>query len=81
MRYSENNRFLYPTFMKILNEQSKTDVYREGQFVFIARVRSPMNILNLYVGRSNINRNSSEFLFRAVSFCKSITVINFVDVW
>ena len=61
--------------MKIFIEQSKTDVYREGHFVFIARVDSPIgpvNILNLYVERSNIDRNSSEFLFRAVSFCKSI---------
>ena len=80
MRYSEiadlkiSDIFLYPTFMKIFIEQSKTDVYREGHFVFTARVDSPIcpvNILNLYVERSNIDRNSSEFPFRAVSFCKS----------
>nr|XP_034331422.1 integrase/recombinase xerD homolog [Crassostrea gigas] len=53
--------------------KSKTDVYKTGQKVCIARTfwdTCPVNILEKFLRLSNADRHSSQYLFRSVSFCK-----------
>lgn len=52
---------------------SKTDVYKTGQKVCIARTfcdTCPVNILEKFLRLSDADMHSSQYLFRSVSFCK-----------
>ena len=63
---------LYDTHMKIFIEHSKTDQYREGAWVYIAKLDSPVcpvRTLKLYIERADVSCNN-EFLFRAMTFFK-----------
>uniref|UniRef100_A0A7M5XBI0 Tyr recombinase domain-containing protein n=1 Tax=Clytia hemisphaerica TaxID=252671 RepID=A0A7M5XBI0_9CNID len=54
----------------IFIESSKTDVYREGHWVFVARLNSdlcPISNLERYLRIAGIENNSDKFIFRAVS--------------
>ena len=79
LRYSEVSNLTLgdivfePTFMRLFIEQSKTDQYREGHWVFIAKTVSeicPVKTLNMYITRAGIELHD-EFLFRGLSFFKS----------
>eukprot|EP00111_Clytia_hemisphaerica_P021064 TCONS_00062088-protein len=63
LRYSEVSNLTLgdivfePTFMRLFIEQSKTDQYREGHWVFIAKTVSeicPVKTLNMYITRAGI---------------------------
>ncbi|XP_048237153.1 uncharacterized protein LOC125379160 [Haliotis rufescens] len=62
-------------FMSIFVENSKTDVYRDGRHVLIAATGSdlcPVNMLNRYLIAGNVAETSNEYIFRQLSFCKSV---------
>lgn len=53
---------------------SKTDQYREGSDVVIAKLKTdtcPVAMLNRYLIKAGIDPCSDEFIFRGVTFCKS----------
>ena len=78
LRFSElanlkrSNITIYSDHVKLVLEQSKTDVYREGRDVVISKtgnITCPVNMLIRYLDIAKIPENSSEFIFRSVSFC------------
>ena len=61
------------TFMKIFITESKTDVYRDGKWSYIAKSNSslcPVSTLQSYLQRTNIPDDSDEFLFRSMTYFK-----------
>ncbi|CAG2190268.1 unnamed protein product [Mytilus edulis] len=55
-------------------ESSKTDCYRKGKNVLIAKLdqaHCPVKILSDYLDKAKIDRSSDDFVFRALSYCKS----------
>lgn len=59
--------------IKIFVPKSKTDIYREGQFVYIARIKSPycpIEMLNRYMTSAKIDYNSALPIFRPVTYLK-----------
>ena len=59
--------------MNIFIIKSKTDCYRKGKHVFIAKLNSPycpVMILQRYNSLAGINLDSDMFLFRSISFMK-----------
>lgn len=60
--------------MKVFVERSKTDVYREGAWVLIARTGKatcPVALVIRYFSLANLDPVSDEFIFRALTFLKS----------
>ena len=57
------------TYMKIFIEKSKTDIYREGAWVYISRSHNmcPVKHLEDYLRLVNINISSSQYIFKAIS--------------
>ena len=57
------------TYTKIFIEKSKTDIYREGAWVYISRSHNmcPVKHLEDYLRLVNINISSSQYIFRAIS--------------
>ena len=55
--------------MEIFIEKSKTDIYREGAWVYISRSHNicPLKHLEDYLRLVNINISSSQYIFRAIS--------------
>lgn len=83
LRYSEaaflrRSDFVFKeTYVKVFIEKSKTDIYREGNWLFISKVDSeicPISILKLYLNKCGIDPKSEEFIFRGMSFFKSKSV-------
>ena len=79
-RYSElsNIKPTHISFCKdyivIFIPNSKTDVYREGNKVYIAKTRTkhcPVALLERYLEMANINRKSELYLFRRLTKTKS----------
>lgn len=63
----------YETYCEIYISKSKTDVLREGNWVVIARTGKfscPVGLLERYLVRAKIEKNSTEFIFRSLYFCK-----------
>lgn len=61
-------------FVKIFVPKSKTDVYREGNCVYIAKLESnycPVSILRRYIEAAKLNLSSQLPLFRALTKKKS----------
>ena len=55
-------------------EGSKPDVYREGRDVLISKPNSntcPINMLLRYLSSAGIKHDSTDSIFRPISFCKS----------
>ena len=80
LRYSEVSSFrrsdfiFENTYMKIFIEKSKTYIYRDGHWLSISKVNSeicPMMIIKTYLDRCEVDSDSNEFIFRAMSFFKS----------
>lgn len=62
------------THMSIFIEKSKTDIYRDGQHVVIARTHSelcPVKNLEMYFIWCGFSKESSEFIFRNMNKTKS----------
>ena len=63
----------HSTYMKVFIEKSKTDIYRDGAHVLIAKTGSlscPYEILRKYIELANIPETSREYIFRAITFFK-----------
>ena len=63
----------HSTYMKIVIEKSKTDIYRDGAHVLIAKTGSiscPYEVLQKYIELADIPETSQEYLFRAITFFK-----------
>lgn len=59
--------------LKLFIGKSKTDVYSEGNYVYISRTNSPncpVALLQRYLTMSGIEENSTDYIFRQLSFCK-----------
>ena len=64
-----------PEYAKLFIERSKTDVYRAGQCVYIARLFTafcPVAMLERYLTRAGFNSYSEKFIFRAVTRNKDV---------
>ena len=64
----------YPTYVKLFVEQSKTDICREGKWVFIGKTglpTCPVNMLQKYLVRAQIPDCSTKFVFRALTYFRS----------
>ena len=56
--------------MKIFIEKSKAHIYRNGNWIYIARSNSelcPVATLQRYLNIAKINENSEEFIFRSIT--------------
>ena len=54
-------------------EKSKTDIYREGHWLFLARLNSdlcPVSNLEHYLRNTRIDSDSNEFIFRSIKTSK-----------
>ena len=63
------------SFFRLFIEKSKTDICRTGSWVYIAKTYTlacPYTILKRYLNLAKFKQNSEKFLFRAVSFYKSV---------
>ena len=60
-------------YMKIFIEKSKTDIYRDGAWVVIAktkRITCPVKIFRRYVNRLNFPPSTEGYIFRALFYFK-----------
>ena len=58
------------SYVKIFLEKSKTDVYREGEWVYIARLSGavcPVKVLTAYLTRAGFSGYSEQYIFRGVT--------------
>ena len=79
LRYDElsnlkaNNLTFSEDYLDIFVEKSKTDCYRNGKNVLIAKLNNqycPVSILQRYISLAGIDLLSDMFLFRSLSFLK-----------
>lgn len=57
-------------FMKIFIEQSKTDVYRQGEWVYVAKLNSnncPVSIVKRYLRKAGFGGYSEDYVFRGIT--------------
>ena len=62
------------SFMRIFVQRSKTDIYRDGAWVVIAKTFKPTCpvLLTLrYFAAASFSEDSEDFIFRPLSFCSS----------
>jgi hypothetical protein len=65
---------LSDSHLEILIESSKTDIYRQGHTVVIARTNNdtcPVAMCEKYLLKADIALDSDDFIFRSLSFFKS----------
>ena len=58
-------------YMAIFIEKSKTDIYGNGNLLYLAKVKSklcPITLLRRYMKLANINKHSNGYIFRGL--CK-----------
>lgn len=68
-----NHIQFHEQYIEILIPRSKTDVYREGNIVYISKSKTqycPVDLLLRYMRAAKIDFNSSQTLFRQVTFHK-----------
>ena len=56
-------------FVQLYIQKSKTDIYRDGAFVFLAKTDNlacPFAILKRYISKANIDLSSQELFFRRI---------------
>ena len=82
LRYSELSNLRYcdiqfePDHMRLFVEHSKTDVYRDGVWVYVARLISancPVAALERYVHRAGFDEYSEKFIFRGITRNKCLS--------
>ncbi|XP_053403301.1 integrase/recombinase xerD homolog [Mercenaria mercenaria] len=64
----------FDNYCSIKIEKSKTDIYRDGQHVVLARtgnITCPVTLLDRYFCAACLIKGSGQYLFRAVQFCSS----------
>ena len=75
LRFSEvinikrSDIILHKTHISIFIEKSKTDIYREGHWLHLAKLQSvlcPLKLLQKYIEMGNIDKLSEKFLFRQI---------------
>ena len=75
LRFSEianikcHDVIIYSTHLALFIEKSKTDVYRDGSWVYLTKLESelcPIKLLNKYMKATNSKQHSDKFLFRAI---------------
>ena len=80
LRFSElsnlkrHHVLIYDSYIKLFLETSKTDIYREGREVVISRTGNntcPVSMLLRYLSLANIKSDSTDFIFRPLTFCKT----------
>ena len=62
------------THIELFIEKSKTDIYRDGHWLLISKLNSPicpLRILKRYLVRTDTHKNSNKFLFRGMNFFKN----------
>ena len=82
MRFSEVSRlrrsdFIFSsTYVKVFIEKSKTDIYREGMWVYISASSKicPLKQLKYYLALAKLSENSEEFIFRGLSRGKKFSL-------
>ena len=82
MRFSEVPRlrlsdFVFSsTYVKVFIEKSKTDIYREGMWVYISASSKicPLKQLKYYLALSKMSENSKRFIFRGLSRGKKFSL-------
>ena len=76
LRFDELSRLRFcdilfaKNFMKIFVEQSKTDVYRQGEWVYVSKIKSnncPVSIVKRYLRKAGFGGYSEEYIFRGVT--------------
>lgn len=63
------------THLEVSLEKSKTDIYRDVHWILLAKLQSclcPMLIAKEYFKRAKITDDSDEFVFRAMTYMKSL---------
>ena len=80
LRYDELSRVcrsdlvFYKEYVALFIQKSKTDVYKEGNWVVISRLDSPncpISMLERYLAKANIKEDSDEFIFRSLAAAKT----------
>lgn len=80
LRYDEvsklktSNITFNPDHVDIFIEKAKTDCYRKGKNVLIAKLNSqrcPVKLLTEYLEMANLDLSGDEYIFRAITFCKA----------
>ena len=82
MRFSEVSRlrrsdFIFSsTYVKVFIEKSKTDIYREGMWVYISASSKicPLKQLKYYLALAKTSENSEEFIFKGLSRSKKFSL-------
>ena len=81
MHYSEISNLrrsgitFHDTFRKVFIEKYKTDVYREGNWIYIIKSIGnlcPVKIIQNYFNFALINDKSGEYIFRAITKTKTM---------
>jgi hypothetical protein len=75
LRRSDITFFL--SYIKLFLVKSKTDIYREGRDVLVAKTglpTCPVNMLNRYLNLASIENTSQEFIFSPLYLSKSENV-------
>jgi hypothetical protein len=70
-----NNLSFYDTHVKICIESSKTDIYRQGNTVIIAKTNTdtcPVKLLPYYCKIAELRAKSDEYSFRSLQFNKNL---------
>ncbi len=68
-----NNLSFYDTHVKIYIESSKTDIYRQGNTVSVAKTNTdtcPVKLLAHYCKVAELRDDSDEYIFRSLQFNK-----------
>ena len=73
LRYSEVSNFrmydivIHDSYMAIFTEKSKTDIYRNGHWLYLAKLKSklcPITLLRSYMKLAKIDKHSNDYIFR-----------------
>lgn len=80
LRFSElatiksSNLVFHNSHIEITIESSKTDVYRQGNTILIAKTNTntcPVTMLERYIKATNVDLSSSDYIFRSITYLKS----------
>jgi integrase len=89
LRYSEianlkmENINLFPSYIVVNIVSGKTDVYRRGNNVVIAKTNGkacPVSWLLRYISLAELRYDSEDFIFRAIRYFKSKNVYKLINV-
>ena len=81
LRYSEltnirrNDIIFHKKYIKVFIEKSKTDKFREGAWIFIAKtynITCPVSILKRYLKRLKISPSSEDYIFKGFYNSKKV---------